>query len=393
MRNFLIAALVLAAGSSAHAQYFSFNTGGGPIEIVIPRPYGDPSGVYVHVPGYVEFGRRSAPPPSEAYYGLPRGYPQRQDYGPPPGAPPDYADDDEAPVYAPPPAAHRPIRQPRQIPAAPKKKLPKVAAIHDASPVRTAAPRNIAPAIPPAAPAVAKPLAAPPQTEAVIAPPPPVTAPAAATPLATAPLAPSISAAPAGVMPAPETPSPPASAAEAVPDRPALETSPQVATAQPVPAEPQHGSEKSAAAPPPAAANDSPTAEAIPSPAPAPSAAKPSKTVVAALPPAKQETEERAKAVPALPIGVWSSGEGQVRIQPCGKNLCGYAVGGAHAGKMVLIQMRPTRDNSWSGQVNDVRSGQNYSATMSMRGSNALTVRGCALGGLFCGSRTMSRVQ
>ncbi|MGZ5827807.1 MAG: DUF2147 domain-containing protein [Xanthobacteraceae bacterium] len=55
--------------------------------------------------------------------------------------------------------------------------------------------------------------------------------------------------------------------------------------------------------------------------------------------------------------------------------------------------MRPTRDNSWSGQVNDVRSGQNYSATMSMRGSNALTVRGCALGGLFCGSRTMSRVQ
>ena len=104
MRNFLIAALLLAASGPAHAQYFSFNAGsGGPIEIVIPRPYGDPSGIYVHVPGYVEFGRRNAPPPREAYYGPPPGYPQQQGYAPP-GAPPDYADDDEAPVYAPPPA-------------------------------------------------------------------------------------------------------------------------------------------------------------------------------------------------------------------------------------------------------------------------------------------------
>lgn len=94
-----------------------------------------------------------------------------------------------------------------------------------------------------------------------------------------------------------------------------------------------------------------------------------------------------------MPIGVWSSSDGQMRIAPCGRNLCGYAVGGRHAGRMVLIQMRQTHENSWSGQVNDVRSGQNYSATMSMRGPNALNIQGCAFGGLFCGGRVMTRVQ
>jgi uncharacterized protein (DUF2147 family) len=115
--------------------------------------------------------------------------------------------------------------------------------------------------------------------------------------------------------------------------------------------------------------------------------------VVAALPPAKNDYEERAKAIPGLPVGVWASSEGQMRVDRCGANYCGYAIGGSHAGKMVLINMRQTRENHWSGQVVDVRSGQVYAGNMSMAGANGLHIEGCALGGLICGGRTLSRVR
>jgi uncharacterized protein (DUF2147 family) len=113
---------------------------------------------------------------------------------------------------------------------------------------------------------------------------------------------------------------------------------------------------------------------------------------MAALPPAK-DLEQPAKPATAMPIGVWSASEGQMRVDPCGQNLCGYAVGGRHAGKMVVIHMRQTRDNSWSGRVVDTRSGNIYPATMSMRGANGLYIRGCALGGMICEGRSLSRAQ
>ena len=114
---------------------------------------------------------------------------------------------------------------------------------------------------------------------------------------------------------------------------------------------------------------------------------------MAALPPAKQDVEQRAKPSATSPIGVWSSSEGQMRVEPCGKNLCSYAVGGPKAGAMVLKQMRQTGVNHWSGQVTDIRSGQTYSAHMSLRGTNGLNIQGCALGGMVCGGRTLTRVR
>ena len=395
MRGFLAAAILLMAGNSGHAQFFSFNTGPGgePVEIIIPRVCGDPSCVYVRVPGYFEIGRRYAPPLPPGYYGPPLGYeppssyePPRG-YRPPPSALPDYAEDgDETLIYAPPPAARRPLRQPRQIQTAPKKKLPKVAAVRDASPARTSVNRTTAPS--------QKPLleAAPPQTGAAGALPPTATPAVAATPAPmaadnqpAAPAAPDAAAAPA-VASTPEPTGPPKPTAEQ--EKSPLGPPPQFAMV------PSPESERTTAAPPVAAATPKsaaapgPPANSDPSPA-----AKSAKTVVAALPPAKQGVEERSTPAAAMPIGVWVSSEGQMRVERCGQNLCGYAVGGKNAGKMVLIHMRQTRDNHWSGQVNDVRSGQIYAGSMSMHGANALNIQGCALGGLFCGSRTMSRVQ
>jgi uncharacterized protein (DUF2147 family) len=115
--------------------------------------------------------------------------------------------------------------------------------------------------------------------------------------------------------------------------------------------------------------------------------------VMAALPPARQDVEQRPKPTAAMPIGVWGSSEGEVRVEQCGQNLCGYAAGGKFNGKIVFNHMRPTGNNRWSGQVNDVRSGQTYAGSLAMHGANALYIQGCALGGLVCGGRTLSRVR
>jgi uncharacterized protein (DUF2147 family) len=130
--------------------------------------------------------------------------------------------------------------------------------------------------------------------------------------------------------------------------------------------------------------------------APLPSAESPAvaerkpATVIAALPPPKLETEQPAQPAP---IGVWSGSDGQLRIASCGQFLCGYAGGGKHAGKQVLINMRQTKNNVWVGRVRDFQSGGVYSATMTLRSANSLRIRGCAFGGMICDGRTLARVN
>ena len=415
MRNFLIAALLLlAAGGPAHAQYFSFNAGsGGPIEIVIRARMATRPASMSMFPVMLNSGgethrRRVKPITGRRPVTRNSKVTGRRAHLP---TTPMMT---KRPSYAPPPATRRPIRQPRQFQAAPKKKLPKVAAVHDASPAKATANPTAAPTqkpIPEVAPGTAKPPATPqnsvdgqlpstPKPGATPAPAPtPIEAmtPAPKTPAPTPPVADNpapAQAAPSGAVAVPAVaaspnPAPPSTSAEIAPEKPSAGTAraPEEATAPLPPPEPTKTQ-----TPPTVVAANNPKAESDPSPSPQ-SAAKPSQTTIAALPPAKKDLEERAKPTPAMPIGVWSSSDGQMRVERCGQNLCGYAVGGKHAGKMVLIHMRSSGNNHWSGQVNDVRSGQNYSATMSMRGPNALNIRGCALGGLFCGSRTMSRVQ
>jgi len=400
MRNFLTAAIFLMAGNVADAQYFQgVLPGGEPIVIDIPRVEIPP--VYVRVPGFVEIGRRPVAPPP-AYYGP---APQRY-YGPPRAVTID--DDDElmvyqaqrrydpAPRYAPPSR----IRQPKQVTYPTKKPAPKVAAVREPVTTRQQRTRSAIIPPPPQAPSAAAtvapaPLAAPTPSPELRASHPVITEapnPAATSVGAVAPERLEAASVP-GVVAVPVTPPPPQTLLSVAP-------SPSPDTALPAPA--------LQVAPAPAAANAAATeSAAVPRVAVTPSAASPatsvhaaqppvttknSKTVFAALPLAKQESEVPIKSATA-PIGMWSSNEGQLRVQRCGNNLCGYAVGGTHAGQMVLIHMRQTRENSWSGQVKDVRSGQNYSGTISMRGANSLNITGCAMGGMFCGSQAMSRVQ
>jgi uncharacterized protein (DUF2147 family) len=91
------------------------------------------------------------------------------------------------------------------------------------------------------------------------------------------------------------------------------------------------------------------------------------------------------------PLGVWATEEnkGNVRVEECGANLCGYAV---KTGEKILINMKPSA-SKWSGQIHDPDSGKNYDSTIAMKGPNAMRVQGCAFGGMFCGGQTWKRVS
>ena len=116
-------------------------------------------------------------------------------------------------------------------------------------------------------------------------------------------------------------------------------------------------------------------------PAPAPVAAAP----------APVATKPAPTLAPTTPLGIWATEEnkGNVRIEECGKNLCGYAV---KSGEKILINMRP-QETKWTGQIHDPDSGRNYDSTIAMKGANALRVQGCAFGGMFCGGQTWKRVS
>jgi uncharacterized protein (DUF2147 family) len=125
---------------------------------------------------------------------------------------------------------------------------------------------------------------------------------------------------------------------------------------------------------------------AAPAPAPAPAA-------VAAPAPVTQPAPVAAApaADPTSPLGIWATekNKGDVRIEECGANLCGYAV---KTGEKILINMKP-QGSKWAGRIRDPDSGRNYDSTIVLKGTNALKVQGCAFGGMFCGGQTWKRVS
>jgi uncharacterized protein (DUF2147 family) len=110
---------------------------------------------------------------------------------------------------------------------------------------------------------------------------------------------------------------------------------------------------------------------------------------VASVAPAPQPMP--APVAATTPVGVWATedNKGNVRIEPCGQNLCGFA---EKTNERILINMKPS-DNKWVGRIHDPDGGSTYDSTIAMKGPNALKVQGCAMGGLFCGGQTWKRVS
>src|SRR5437016_1587900 len=124
----------------------------------------------------------------------------------------------------------------------------------------------------------------------------------------------------------------------------------------------------------------------------APPAPPPPPAPVAAAPaPQPAPVAAAAASDPNSPIGIWSTEEnkGNVRVEECGANLCGYSV---NTGERILINMKP-QGSKWTGRIHDPDSGRNYDSTIALKGTDTLKVQGCAFGGMFCGGQTWKRAS
>ena len=144
----------------------------------------------------------------------------------------------------------------------------------------------------------------------------------------------------------------------------------------------------------PAAVSAAPAATAVAAASPAPAVgfdapSAPAPAVVST--PAPKQAAIAAAPAPTTPLGIWATEEnkGNVRIELCGQNLCGYA---ENSGEQILINMKPS-DNKWVGRIHDPDGGSNYDSTIAMKGPNTLKVQGCAFGGMFCGGQTWKRIS
>jgi uncharacterized protein (DUF2147 family) len=140
------------------------------------------------------------------------------------------------------------------------------------------------------------------------------------------------------------------------------------------------------ASPPPLLHDVTPSSS---SPLPPPATATAATAPAPAAAPAAQPTA--AADAPATPVGLWATqdNKGNVQIEQCGQNLCGYA---EKSREPILINMKPS-NNKWTGRIHDPEGGSNYDSTIALKGPNTLKVQGCAFGGLFCGGQTWKRIS
>jgi uncharacterized protein (DUF2147 family) len=152
--------------------------------------------------------------------------------------------------------------------------------------------------------------------------------------------------------------------------------------------------------------------------APVPAVAPPKPPIVAVTPPVAPPPVEiptarvppAAEAAPQIlkvvhgkedetedsPLGDWQTEgkAGSVRIEPCGKGLCGYVLDAAsgNIGESVLVNMKPKSAMVWSGDIYSRASGSTYYATMTLKGPNSLRVEACVLGQYFCSGNLWTRI-
>ena len=146
-----------------------------------------------------------------------------------------------------------------------------------------------------------------------------------------------------------------------------------------------------------------PAAQAAPVPPPAKAApaAKPAPPVPAVAPPLQKISHDVDEQPAETPLGDWrtEAKAGSVRIETCGRSLCGYVLDpttGA-AGETVMFDMKPRVSSGkvaseWSGRIFSRSSGNTYYATIAMDGPNSLRVEACALGHFFCTGNLWSRI-
>ncbi len=116
--------------------------------------------------------------------------------------------------------------------------------------------------------------------------------------------------------------------------------------------------------------------------------------------------------------GTWltEGGKATVRIAACGDALCGTIVALKEPndpdtgrpktdknnadpsqrsrpviGSLIVLGMKPSGANSWSGQVYNAEDGKTYTGSITLEGANSLKLQGCILGGLICKAQSWTR--
>ena len=108
------------------------------------------------------------------------------------------------------------------------------------------------------------------------------------------------------------------------------------------------------------------------------------------------------------PSGVWRNPANSVhvRIQPCGREMCGTVVWASERarqkaraagtpnliGAQLFRQFRAQGGDRWGGRVFVPDRARTVAGTMRVMGRNAV-VSGCLMGGLVCRSQTWTRVS
>jgi uncharacterized protein (DUF2147 family) len=124
-------------------------------------------------------------------------------------------------------------------------------------------------------------------------------------------------------------------------------------------------------------------------------------------------------AFAAEPLGTWYTADkdSQVRIVNCGGGLCGALVwlkepndpatgrpktdknnadaskrGRPLLGVEIVLAMKPSGTNQWSGEVYNAQDGKTYSGSFTMTGANTAELKGCVMS-VICKSQTWTRAN
>jgi uncharacterized protein (DUF2147 family) len=125
-------------------------------------------------------------------------------------------------------------------------------------------------------------------------------------------------------------------------------------------------------------------------------------------------------AFAADPTGVWltQTGTSRIRVADCGGALCGTIIwlkepndpdtgkpktdkNNSDAAKrsrpllgvQIVLGMKPSGADKWTGQVYNAEDGKTYSGNLTFSGGGSLQLQGCALGGLVCKGQTWTKVN
>jgi uncharacterized protein (DUF2147 family) len=122
-------------------------------------------------------------------------------------------------------------------------------------------------------------------------------------------------------------------------------------------------------------------------------AARPAPAAASRISRVAREVDETAAETP---LGDWQTegNKGSVRIERCGRALCGHVLNPSSNdnGEMVLVNMKPKTAALWSGNIYGRDSENTYYATIAMKGPYLLQVEACALGRFFCSGKVWSRI-